>query len=310
MKIINYLVLVLVICLSFQTARAQSSERSVDTNTGLLFSFGLIADPQYADADMRMNRYYRNSLEKIENCVNELNTHDLAFVVTLGDMIDRDYSSYDKILPILKNSKSVVYNVLGNHDFSVDDKYKAEVRRRMGNERGYFVFSVGDFDFIVLDGSEVSSFASEKGSKKYKLALALQEELKEAGLKNSASFNGAIGSRQLKWLDKRLKESTKADRKAILFCHFPLLPESGLQLYNNLEVLKIINNHQCVVAWISGHNHEGAYHKSGDIHHLTIKGMIETEHTGSYGIMEVYPDKLFLKGYGDQEDLNFEFTGN
>ncbi len=39
---------------------------------------------------------------------------------------------------------------------------------------------------------------------------------------------------------------------------------------------------------------------------LTVKGMVETENTASYGIMEVYPDKLFLKGYGDQEDLILE----
>ena len=307
MKSINYITVVLMLCWSFQITYAQTSEKSEEANTGKLFSFGLIADPQFADAETKGNRYYSKSLEKLEKSIDELNTHNLSFIVTLGDMIDRDYSSFDKILPILNNSKTVVYNVIGNHDFAVSDKYKDEVRQRLKNNKGYFVFSVGDFDFIILDGSEVSTFAAKKDSKQYKFALAKQEDLKATGAKNAVSYNGAIGKRQLKWLEKRLKKTAKADKKAILFCHWQLLPESSLQLWNSQEVLKIIDNHDCVVAWIAGHNHEGDYFKSGNIHHLTMKGMIETEHTGSYGIMEVYPDKLFLKGYGDQKDFILEF---
>lgn len=310
MKISKWLVVTLVVCLSYQNAYAQGSQNSIDAKTGQLFSFGLIADPQYADAETAGNRHYRNSLKKLKNCVNELNAYDLSFTVTLGDMIDRNYSSFDKILPILNDLKAPVYNAIGNHDFSVEDKFKGEVRRRLKNRKGYFDFSVGDFVFIVLDGTDLSTFSTTKDSKKHKLALAKHEELKAGGANNAATWNGGIGRRQLKWLEMKLKKATRADKKAILFCHWPLLPENGTQLWNNHEVLKIINNHECVAAWISGHHHAGGYHKSESIHHLTVKGMVETENTASYGIMEVYPDKLFLKGYGDQEDMILEFTDN
>ena len=40
-------------------ARAEQSDKPQ-------LEFGVIADPQYADADMRMGRFYRNSLAKME----------------------------------------------------------------------------------------------------------------------------------------------------------------------------------------------------------------------------------------------------
>ena len=125
----------------FHFSFAQNSDLRINNPAEKLFSFGLIADPQYADAETAGNRYYRNSLKKLENCISELNMHDLSFTLTLGDLIDRDYSSFDKILPILNKSEAQVYNLLGNHDFEVEEKYKKEVRSHLDNRRGYFDFS-------------------------------------------------------------------------------------------------------------------------------------------------------------------------
>jgi manganese-dependent ADP-ribose/CDP-alcohol diphosphatase len=55
-------------------------------------------------------------------------------------MIDHDYISFDKPLAILINLKAPLYNVIGNHDFEVEDKFKGQVRKRLGNKKGYFDF--------------------------------------------------------------------------------------------------------------------------------------------------------------------------
>jgi len=36
--------------------------------------------------------------------------------------------------------------------------------------------------------------------------------------------------------------------------------------------------------------------------------MVEAQKESSFGIMEVYPDRLWLKGYGDQKDYNLEIV--
>ncbi|MGQ7870926.1 metallophosphoesterase [Sunxiuqinia sp. sy24] len=273
-----------------------------------LFSFGLIADPQYADAEAAGSRHYRHSLKKMESCVSELNRYDLSFSVTLGDMIDHDYTSFDNILPILEKSKAPVYKVIGNHDFDVEEKYKTKVRSRLNNKKGYFAYQQGDFMFIVLDGTDLSTFGTIKGKKDHKLAIEKLNGLKESGENNAYNWNGGLGSRQFQWLATRLKKASRSNKKVVLFCHWPLLPENGTQLWDNKKVLELISKYENVVAWISGHHHAGGYHKIGGIHHLTMKGMVESELNNSYGIVEVYDNKLVLMGFGQQSGQLMDFT--
>lgn len=287
---------------------SQEKNQTIQDNQKKIFSFGVVADIQYADAEKAGNRDYRSSIGKLDTCINIFNKNDLSFVVTMGDMIDRDYTSYDKPLHILETSKAPVYNVLGNHDFSVNDQLKRKVRKRLDNKKGYFSFQLDDFIFIILDGTDLSTFAHKKESKQYKFALAEYEEIKKEGLNNAYEWNGGIGEKQLHWLNKQLKKSDQEKLKAIIFCHWPLLPENGTQLWNNRDVLKLLNSHKSVVAWIAGHHHEGSYVQSGNIHYLTLKGLVEAKSETSCGIIEVYPDKLKLEGYGDQKDQLLKFT--
>lgn len=287
-------------------AVAQADSKSILNPAKKIFSFGVVTDIQYADAEKTGNRDYRNSLSKLEKCANEFNRHELAFVISIGDMIDHNYISFDKPLAILANLKAPLYNGIGNHDFEVDDQYKGRVRGRLKNERGYFKFEVSDMDFIVLDGCDVSTFASVMGSKQYNTALSKYEGIKAKGLNNAYIWNGGIGDKQIKWLTKVLKRADGLNKKVVIFCHWPLLPENGTQLWNNQEVLSLINSHHAVVAWIAGHHHVGGYEKAGNIHHLTFKGMVEARSETSCGIIDVFSDRLVLKGYGDQSDQTLD----
>ena len=291
-----------------QSALCQDNSGIIKQSAEIV-SFGIVTDIQYADAEKNGNRDYRNSVNKLDNGVAELNGHELAFVVTLGDMIDHDYVSFDKPLAILAKLKAPLYNCLGNHDFEVDTQNKDQIRKRLKNKNGYFDFKVNDMVFIVLDGSDVSTFASIKGSEKFNAGLAKYEEIKKSGINNAYNWNGGIGDKQLKWLEKSLKKADGGNKKVVIFCHWPLLPENGTQLWNNREVLNLINTHPSVVAWIAGHHHAGGYEKNNNIYHLILRGMVEAKSETSFGIMDVYPDKLVLKGYGDQNDQTLEFSG-
>jgi predicted MPP superfamily phosphohydrolase len=299
----RFIILLLFVFTSFHVTFSQDFKRNSDHSDNKLFSFGIIADVQYADIEKNGKRDYRNSLAKLEKCITEFNNHDLTFIISLGDLIDRNYDSYDKPLSILQNSIAPVYHVIGNHEFSVEDKYKKDIRKRLNNRKGYFDLEMGDVVFIILDGTAFSTFANAKGSKAYELAKSQYEEMEKQEFNNATTWNGGIGEKQYNWLRKSLEKADQSHRKVILFCHWPLLPENGTQLWNNKAVLDLINGYNCVIAWISGHHHAGHYEKVGKIHHLTINGMVEAREATSCGIMEVYTDKLMLKGYGDQKDF-------
>jgi hypothetical protein len=272
-----------------------------------IFSFGLMADVQYADADTWGKRDYRGSLKRLETAIALLNEHDLAFTIHAGDLIDRNYGSFDLPLRIFNRSRARVHYVIGNHEFSVADSLKGSVRRRLNNERGYYAFTKNKFQFILLDAMDVSVHSAVKGTVDYRKALAMQAGLKERNASNAHDYNGGFGKHQLKWLKKRLRRGERAGYRTLMFCHLPLLPENGLHLWNNREVLALLRSFPSVVAFISGHHHEGGYVKDSNIHHLTLKGLVEAQSDTACGVAEVYSDRLVIKGFGDQRDYVLEY---
>ena len=266
------------------------------------FSFGAIADCQYCAGPNRGSRYYASSAGKLKECVAELNKHDLEFVIHLGDFIDRDYSSFDKVLPIYQSLQMPAYHALGNHDFEVADELKGKVVERMGMKSKYYEFSVKDWRFIVLDGNDVSFHAYPKNSPKYKDAERYYRENKI----RSPRWNGAVGSEQVAWLRKILQKAEKQKEQVAVFCHFPVYPADPHNLWNAGEIISLFEEFSCVKAYINGHNHKGKYGQKNGIHYLTLKGMVETE-DNAYSIISVAENCLDLKGYGREKDLTLNF---
>ena len=105
-----------------------------------LFRFGAVADCQYCEATSNV-RKYSLSPKKLTACVEHYNKMELSFVVHLGDFIDRDFSSFDKVVPIYNQLKAPHYHVLGNHDFSVADDKKALAPAKLGLKQRYYDFT-------------------------------------------------------------------------------------------------------------------------------------------------------------------------
>ena len=261
------------------------------------FSFGAIADCQYCAGPNRGSRHYSASVGKLKECVAELNKHDLEFVIHLGDFIDRDYSSFDKVLPIYQSLQMPAYHALGNHDFEVADELKGKVVERMGMKSKYYEFSVKDWRFVVLDGNDVSFHAYPKNSPKYKDAERYYRENKI----RSPRWNGAVGSEQVAWLRKILQKAEKQKEQVAVFCHFPVYPADPHNLWNAGEIISLFEEFSCVKAYINGHNHKGKYGQKNGIHYLTLKGMVETE-DNAYSIISVHQGKLKVTGYGREPE--------
>ena len=261
------------------------------------FSFGAIADCQYCAGPNRGSRHYASSAGKLKECVAELNKHDLEFVIHLGDFIDRDYSSFDKVLPIYQSLQMPAYHALGNHDFEVADKWKSKVPERMGMKSKYYDFSIDDWRFIVLDGNDVSFHAYPKDSLEYREAEVYYRENKIS----LPRWNGAVGKKQVAWMRKILETAEAKGEKVILYCHFPVYPADPHNLWNAKELISILEKFSCVKAYINGHNHKGKYGQKNGIHYLTLKGMVETE-SNAYSIIGVHQGKLKVTGYGREPE--------
>ena len=277
--------------------------------TAPLLSFGVVADAQYADQDARGTRFYRQSLQKLRACVDDFNGRDLDFVVHLGDFIDCGFENFAAPSAILNWLKAQHYHVLGNHDFSVDNALKSNVSAALGMTRRYYDFVVDAWRFVVLDGNDLSMIASVPGTDAYRVAEARCRALEASGAPNGLEWNGGLGEAQLAWLRDTLDDAAASDQRVVLCSHFPVYPAHSLNLWNDTELLKIVDAYECVALYLNGHHHAGHYAERNGVHHLTLRGMVETKDTTAYGVIEVYGDCLLLHGVGREEDRRLLFLG-
>lgn len=260
------------------------------------FSFGLIADIQYADTGTANNRYYRKSLQKLEECVEDLNSRQVAFTVNLGDLVDRDTpENLGAVLARLNGLDSVLHNTTGNHDYgNVSDN--AALYARLGMPAAYYSFTLPGWRFIMLDTNEISEYANPTAAGLAELER-LRQAMKAAG-RRYAPYNGGISAGQMEWLERELQKSAGESVNTVVFSHHPLYGPDGLTALNGPEIADLLSEYAATVRCaFAGHHHPGAYGVWGGIPYITIEGMVETEEN-AYATVTVYPDKIEIRGKG------------
>ncbi|WP_134684100.1 metallophosphoesterase [Brevibacillus migulae] len=263
------------------------------------FAFGLVADAQYCECDTNGTRNYRASLDKMKEAAATFNKHDLAFTIQLGDIIDRDKSSFSKIVPLYNQIKGPRYHVLGNHDFPVPVD---EVVRILEMPRPYYDFSKDGWRFVVIDTNDLSSYEDPTNADKKETAESYLEVLKWSGAMNAQTWNGGVSSEQMTWLQNVLAQAKQANEKVVVFGHMALYPKNEHNVWNDEALLKTLESAGNVVAYFNGHNHAGNYGFKNGVHYLNFQGMVETPDSNSYSIVKVYPDRLEIDGYGREKD--------
>ncbi len=268
----------------------------------VIFSFGIVADCQFSNesGNWFMNRYYSRSAKKLRQSIKTFNTVNAKFVIDLGDLIDRDFKSFDATLTIYNSMKMPRYQTLGNHDFSVADDKKPVVPSRLGMKHRYYDFAFNGWRFVVLDGNDLSFHAWPNNSLRFKESLSYY---KKNGI-SSPDWNGAVGPEQLSWLRKILSKSAGKKEKVMIFCHFPVLPAGNdHNLWNAAEVVTVIESYACVKAYVNGHDHRGGYARRKGIHYLTLPGMVETKNRTSFAVVNMYKNVMVIDGTGRCPDM-------
>jgi len=270
-------------------------------------SLGLVADAQYADAESVGTRFYRHSIAKLTEAVTHFNRLDLAFCVNLGDLIDRDWKSYDAITEPLAASRHPFHHVLGNHDFEVAADYKTRVPSRLGLAQRYYARTCGAWCFVVLDTTDVSPYAHPESTPAHAEALAALKALAGTGARNAQTWNGAVSDRQLQWFETTCRSAASAGRRVLVFAHHPVHPEGDHNVWNSPRLLELVDRNKNVVAWLNGHNHAGAFAVRDGVPFLTLKGMVETRDSNAYAVARLHADRLEILGHGREPSRTIPF---
>jgi hypothetical protein len=272
-----------------------------------LLTIGLIADPQYCDCDPSGTRYYRETMWKLPQAIDTMNKYQVDFVMSLGDMIDRYYESYDSVSKHYKNLNMPFYNLLGNHEFEeVADELKSSIVSRYGMPGYYYSYVYNDWRFLVLDGTELAAYTryihpdlAEEGDSVWNSVQ---------GMINGLSWNGGISKAQQAWMRSEIEQAADSGQNVIVFCHFPVYPDSvDLNLWNKDEIITLLEQYPNVAAYINGHLHEGNYGYRNNIHYYTQAAMLDTPDSTAFSIMRIYPREILIQGFGRVPDRTLPY---
>ncbi|MBN2269268.1 MAG: metallophosphoesterase [Sedimentisphaerales bacterium] len=255
--------------------------------------FGIVTDCHYADADARIGRYYRESLVKLDECVELMNAEKVGFLIELGDFKDEDAKpaeektiSYLRVIEqVFQKFTGPTYHVLGNHD--MDSISKTQFLSNVANTgidptKSYYSFDSKGFHFVVLDANYRSDGA-------------------EYDHGNFDWTDANIPQQQLTWLSEDL---TRARGPVIVFVH-QLLAEAGSHSIKNAEeVRSILESSGKVAAVFQGHKHDGGYSQIEGIHYYVLKAVVEGSgrENSAYAIVDILADGgIVVTGYRKAE---------
>ncbi len=256
-----------------------SGSTAAASRDGSLVRFGIVTDSHYADIDTRGTRYYRESTDKMAECISLMNDQKVDFVIHLGDFIN---GAPDNTIENLRLFESVYagfdgprYHVLGNHDMDSISKeqFQSVVENSgIGQDETWYSFDLNGLHFVVLDAN-----FTENGTPY-----------------DSGNFHWTdanIPQEQLDWLDADLSSNTSP---AVIFTHQLLDGDDDSHyIRNSGEVRRVLETHPEVFLVFQGHQHAGQYNYISGIHYYTLIAMVEQsgEENNSYAIATVYDDK-------------------
>jgi predicted phosphodiesterase len=226
---------------------------------------GLVTDLHYADRAPGGSRHYRETPDKLAEAAEQFGKDSPEFLVELGDFIDAADSVEEELgyLKRINRDFSAIckkrHYVLGNH--CVYTLRKREFLDGVEQKKSYYSFDSGEFHFVVLD----SCFRSDG---------------EPYGRKNYQWTDPNIPAAEVDWLKEDLKSTSK---KTVVFAHQRLDVGSPYGVKNAVEVRKVLEDSQKVLAVFQGHSHKNDHKEIGGVHYCTLVAMVEGSGAESNG---------------------------
>jgi len=298
-----------------------------------LFTFGIIADVQWADHEDGYNfaqttvRRYRGAFRTLQRAVNWWLSlpHPPLFIANLGDIIDginaklgHSSLALDAALGELARLPCPAVNIIGNHElynFNRTELSRAPWLKH--GDREFHSFSPADgWRVVVLDPYQIAMIGHAAYDPRHLTAVDLIGQRNpgvaagewfarvEGNDKRFVPYNGGLGWEQLQWLRRQLADAAAAGERVIILCHVILHPRAcggGTMLWDFPEALEAIRSEEaggCVAAVFCGHDHFGRYFcDEYGVHHCTFCSPLNKGDEGNaFGLVRVWNERIEIRG--------------
>jgi predicted phosphodiesterase len=255
---------------------------------------GLLSDVHYADKPAAGSRHYRDSLEKLEELVEQFGSSEPELLIELGDLIDAG-DTLDQELAHLATANGKLaqlrcqrYYVLGNH--CVDTLTKPEFLMAVGQTHSYLSFDQAGFHFVILDA-------------------CFRGDGQPYGRRNFEWTDANVTETELGWLQADLARNSLP---VVVFIHQRLDDSGPHGVRNAPQVRQVLEQAGRVVAVFQGHSHHNDLRVIEGIAYCTLAAMVEgaAPESSGYGLLSLWGDgSLMLEGFRRQASYRWPAAG-
>jgi len=261
-----------------------------------MLRFGMLSDVHYANREPAGDRFYRQSIPKMKEAVDQMNRGKVDFIIELGDFKDQDAIPNEantlKYLTDIETTfqkfNGPTYHVLGNHD--MDGFSKLQFLERVENlgitkTKSYYSFNRKGLHLVVLDGN----FSKDGNAYDHG---------------NYSWEDANIPDKEIDWLTNDLKQNKLP---VIVFIHQMLDDSKNMKqaIQNAAEVRQILERSGNVLGVFQGHVHEERYNRINGIHYYSVNAMVDGDGLENSASMIVTVNKdrsLTIEGFRRASD--------
>jgi len=263
---------------------------AAESNSQPMLRVGLMTDLHYADKEPTKTRFYREALGKLDEAVDFFNKERPAFVIELGDFIDKAATVEQELEWLGTIEKHYArlsmprHYVLGNHCVTTLTKEEFAAHTGM-SKTPHYAFEQGGVTFIVLDA-------------------CYRQDGVAYGRENFDWKDTFIPQVELDWLQAKL---SAAKGPVVIFAHQRLDDSAPHNVKNASAVRAVLEKSGKVLAVVQGHSHKNDYQQIAGIHYCTLVAMVEGSGIANsgYTLLDVMPDHS-LRLHGFRRQVNRE----
>lgn len=265
----------------------------ISKGSPVLATFGFGTDLHSADIPNLYGYNQRDGAPKLQDAVNFWNTITLDFVMLNGDYVDDAFGSFgtsrslaanladlDRIEVIFSKVSVPRKYLFGNHDMISMSKANFIAHTSMPAKN--YSWDINGIHFIALD----ADFSADTDGTDYDTS-------------NFTQLIEFIPPGERTWLASDLAATSLP---CVVFCHMSLDNDSSnLNVDNAPAVRTILEASGKVIAVITGHEHTNRKSVINGIPYYSMMAMTTgTYPTNAYAVVNVYSNKIVVKGQGGQ----------
>lgn len=268
--------------------------------------FAVIGDCHYSGEGNYSTRDCLGAKDKVVGIIESLNSRNLDFVFSLGDLGDgRSESEVPDMLEAFGGCRHPIKYAIGNHDLC--RRGEREHAQTVGMPAPMYDFTVKNYRFIVINAFEISRFSRDEEEKK-----SYWDFRKNNPDVPVQEWPGLLRDTSWMMLENILRDAECRAENVIVFSHVPALPDACYResyetephavLVEHERMLELLGRYPNVRSYIAGHYHQGGLAIRDGIMHKTVRSVCDFKEA-TYCVITADDEKIKIRGVGAETNF-------